>query len=57
MYILISKITNHIYSYWEDPAFIGLKITRWSINHNEKVIQRDSSIIEVRDNRIHLNTL
>jgi hypothetical protein len=37
----------YIYSYWEDPAFVGLKIIKWSINHDEKVIQREASIIEV----------
>ncbi|KUK76669.1 MAG: hypothetical protein XD93_0784, partial [candidate division WS6 bacterium 34_10] len=37
----------YIYSYWEDPAFIGLKITKWSINHNEKLIEREPSVIEV----------
>lgn len=37
----------YIYSYWEDPAFVGLKITKWSINHEEKQIEKDSSVIEV----------
>ena len=47
--VYIDKQDNktYIYSYWEDPAFVGLKITRWSINYDEKVIQREASIIEV----------
>lgn len=36
----------YIYSYWEDPAFIGLKITKWSINYEEKQIEREFSIVE-----------
>lgn len=47
--VYIDKQDNkpYIYSYWQDPAFIGKKITKWSINHDEKVIQREASIIEV----------
>lgn len=47
VYIDIESNKPYIYSYWLDPAFIGNKISRWEINHEKRMIVRESSIIEI----------
>jgi len=40
----------YIFSHWEDPAFLGFKTTKWNINHDERVVELDFSVIEKERN-------
>lgn len=50
MYLDKKSKEPYLFSHWEDPAFLGFKTTKWNIDHDERIIELDYSVIEKESN-------